>query len=128
MLTGGAAAGLAGVGEVAGPLGQLLPSVSPGYGFTAIIAAFVGRLHPVGIVLAAALLALLYLGGDAAQIAMNLPAAVSGLLQGTLLFYLLGTDILVDYRVRLLPGVESAARKAAAPEAAARKAARKAAP
>ena len=67
MLAGGACAGLAGVGEAAGPIGQLLPTVSPGYGFAAIIVAFVGRLHPVGIVFASLLMSLLYLGGEAAQ-------------------------------------------------------------
>ncbi|MDQ2948751.1 MAG: ABC transporter permease, partial [Acidobacteriota bacterium] len=101
MLAGGAAAGLAGVGEVAGPLGQLLPSISPGYGFTAIIVAFVGRLNPIGIVFAGLLLSLLYLGGDAAQISMGLPAAAAALFQGALLFFLLGADVLVKYRVRL---------------------------
>lgn len=100
MLAGGAAAGLAGAGEVAGPLGQLLPTVSPGYGFAAIIVAFVGRLDPVGIVLAGLLLSLLYLGGDAAQISMGLPAAVAALFQGALLFFLLGADVFVNYRVR----------------------------
>jgi simple sugar transport system permease protein len=100
MLTGGAAAGLAGVGEVAGPIGQLLPTVSPGYGFAAIIVCFVGRLHPAGIVLASLLMALLYLGGEAAQMNLNLPAAITGLFQGILLFVLLGTDVLIRYRVR----------------------------
>jgi simple sugar transport system permease protein len=101
MLAGGGAAGLAGMGEVAGPLGQLMPSVSPGYGFAAIIVAFVGRLHPIGIVLAGLLLALLQLGGDAAQIELNLPAAVVGLFQGLLLFFLLAADVLVHYRIRI---------------------------
>ncbi|HSW18601.1 MAG TPA: ABC transporter permease [Ramlibacter sp.] len=100
MLTGGAAAGLAGVGEVSGPLGQLLPTVSPGYGFAAIIVAFVGRLNPVGIVLAGLLMSLLYLGGDAAQISMGLPAATTALFQGALLFFLLGADLFIAYRVR----------------------------
>lgn len=102
MIAGGVAAGLAGVGEVAGPIGQLLPVVSPGYGFAAIIVAFVGRLHPVGIVLASLLMALLYLGGEAAQLNLNLPAAITGLFQGILLFLLLGTDVLVNYRVRVV--------------------------
>jgi simple sugar transport system permease protein len=102
MLAGGAAAGLAGVGEVAGPIGQLLPTVSPGYGFAAIIVCFVGRLHPVGIVLASLLMALLYLGGEAAQMNLNLPAAITGLFQGILLFILLGTDVLIRYRVRVV--------------------------
>lgn len=102
MLAGGAAAGLAGMAEVAGPLGQLLPTVSPGYGFAAIIVAFVGRLDPVGILLAGLLMSLLYLGGEAAQISMGLPAATTALFQGALLFYLLGADVFINYRVRLV--------------------------
>ena len=106
MLAGGAAAGLAGVGEVAGPLGQLLPTVSPGYGFAAIIVAFVGRLHPPGILLAGLLMSLLYLGGDAAQISMGLPAATTALFQGALLFFLLGADLFIGYRVKLVPSAK----------------------
>jgi simple sugar transport system permease protein len=101
LLIGGAAAGLAGAGEVAGPLGQLLPTVSPGYGFAAIIVAFLGRLHPVGIVVAGLLMSLLYLGGEKAQIALQVPYAVTSLFQGLLLFCLLGSDLFVFYRVRL---------------------------
>jgi simple sugar transport system permease protein len=101
LLIGGGAAGLAGVGEVAGPLGQLLPTVSPGYGFAAIIVAFVGRLHPLGIVVAGLLMSLLYLGGEAAQIALQIPYAVTSLFQGALLFCLLGSDLFVFYRVRV---------------------------
>ena len=103
LLIGGGAAGLAGVGEVAGPLGQLLPVVSPGYGFAAIIVAFVGRLHPLGIVVAGLLMSLLYLGGEAAQIALQVPYAVTSLFQGFLLFCLLGSDLFVFYRVRWRP-------------------------
>ncbi|HVO88491.1 MAG TPA: ABC transporter permease [Casimicrobiaceae bacterium] len=102
MLLGGACAGIAGVNEAAGPIGQLLPSMSPGYGFAAIIVAFVGRLHPVGIVLASLLMSLLYLGGESAQINLALPSAVTGLFQGTLLFFLLAADVLVDFRVRIM--------------------------
>jgi simple sugar transport system permease protein len=101
MLAGGACAGLAGVGEAAGPIGQLLPSMSPGYGFAAIIVAFVGRLHPLGIVLASLLMSLLYLGGESAQMNLALPSAVTGLFQGTLLFFLLAADVFVNYRVRI---------------------------
>jgi general nucleoside transport system permease protein len=100
LLIGGGAAGLAGVGEVAGPLGQLLPTVSPGYGFAAIIVAFVGRLHPLGIVVAGLLMSLLYLGGEAAQITLQVPYAVTSLFQGLLLFCLLGSDLFVFYRIR----------------------------
>ncbi len=104
MLIGGACAGIAGVGEAAGPIGQLLPSISPGYGFAAIIVAFVGRLHPLGIVLASLLMSLLYLGGEAAQMGLALPSAVTGLFQGTLLFFLLAADMFVNYRLRAVVG------------------------
>ena len=102
MLVGGACAGIAGMGEVAGPIGQLLPSVSPGYGFAAIIVAFVGRLHPVGILLASLLMSLLYLGGEAAQMSLNLPSAMTGLFQGMLLFFLLGSDVFINYRIKVV--------------------------
>ncbi len=100
MLLGGGAAGLAGVCEVVGPIGRLQTDISPGYGFAAIIVAFVGRLHPVGIVLAALLMALLYLGGESVQLELQLPAAVTGLFQGLLLFYLLAADLFVGFRLR----------------------------
>jgi len=100
LLLGGGLAGLAGLFEVAGPIGQLLPSISPGYGFTAIIVAFVGRLHPVGVLFAGLLIALSYLGGESAQITMNLPLAVTGVFQGLLLFFLLACDVLISYRIR----------------------------
>lgn len=100
MLIGGATAGIAGVDEAAGPIGQLLPVMSPGYGFAAIIVAFVGRLHPFGILLSSLLMSLLYLGGEAAQINLSLPSAVTGLFQGTLLFFLLGADVFINFRLR----------------------------
>ncbi len=96
----GGAAGLAGVIEVAGPIGQIVPVISPGYGFTAIIVAFLGRLHPLGCLLAGLLMALTYLGGENAQIELNLPNAVTGVFQGMLLFFLLASDVLVRYRIR----------------------------
>ena len=100
LLLSGGAAGLAGICEVAGPIGRLQPTISPGYGFAAIIVAFVGRLHPVGIVLAALLMSLLYIGGETVQLELQLPSAVAGLFQGMLLFYLLAADLFVTYRVR----------------------------
>ena len=100
LLISGGCAGLAGVIELSGPIGQIVPSISPGYGFTAIIVAFLGRLHPVGVLLAGLLMALTYLGGDSAQITMNLPNAVTGVFQGMLLFFLLASDVLIKYRVR----------------------------
>jgi simple sugar transport system permease protein len=102
LLLGGGAAGLAGICEVAGPIGRLQPSISPGYGFAAIIVAFVGRLHPLGIVLASLLMSLLYLGGESVQLTLQLPSAVTGLFQGALLFYLLAADLFVGYRLRPL--------------------------
>ena len=101
FLVAGAAAGLAGLFEIAGPLGQIVPSISPGYGFTAIIVAFLGRLHPVGILLAGILMALSYLGGETAQITLNMPNAVTGVFQGMLLFFLLACDVLIKYRIRV---------------------------
>ena len=101
MISGGLA-GLAGLLEAAGPVGQLVPSLPVGYGFTAIIVAFLGRLHPLGILPAGLVMAVTYIGGEAIQIDMNLPSAVTGVFQGLLLFFLLGIDVLVRYRVRLL--------------------------
>ncbi|MCX7382204.1 MAG: ABC transporter permease [Alphaproteobacteria bacterium] len=100
LLLSGGLAGLAGVAEVAGPVGQLLPTISPGYGFAAIIVAFLGRLRPVGILLAAVLMALLYLGGEGLQITQQVPLAATGVIQGMLLLFLLGADVLVLYRIR----------------------------
>ncbi|HYH17655.1 MAG TPA: ABC transporter permease [Azospirillum sp.] len=100
LLLSGGLAGLAGLGEVAGPIGQITPGISPGYGFTAIIVAFLGRLHPVGILLAGLLMALSFIGGEAAQIGLGLPKAITGVFQGMLLFFLLATDVLIRYRVR----------------------------
>jgi ABC-type uncharacterized transport system permease subunit len=78
----------------------LQADISPGYGFAAIIVAFVGRLHPAGIVLAALLMSLLYLGGESVQLELQLPAAVTGLFQGMLLFYLLAADLFVGFRLK----------------------------
>ena len=94
---------MAGFIEVCGPIGQLLPTISPGYGFTAIIVAFLGRLHPLGVLLAALVMALTYLGGESAQIELGLPAAVTGLFQGILLFFLLASDVFLYYRIRYVP-------------------------
>lgn len=100
MLASGGAAGLAGALEVAGPLRQLTPNVPTGYGFAAIIVAFVGRLHPLGIVLAALLMSMFYIGGELAQSRLGLPKSITGVFQGLLLFALLACDTLVHYRIR----------------------------
>ncbi|NNE81538.1 MAG: ABC transporter permease [Silicimonas sp.] len=96
----GGLAGLAGLFEVAGPAGQISIDFNVGYGFTAIIVAFLGRLHPIGILLAGLLMALTYIGGEAAQATLGLPAAAIQAFQGMLLFFLLAFDVLTNYRVR----------------------------
>jgi ABC-type uncharacterized transport system permease subunit len=100
MAISGGLAGLAGMFEVTGTQGQLTTTSSPGYGFTAIIVAFLGRLNPVGVVPAGLLLALTYLGGDAAQITLGMSNAITGIFQGILLFCLLGSDVLILHRIR----------------------------
>lgn len=97
----GALAGIAGALEVVGTMGQLRPSISPGYGFAAIIVAFLGRLHPFGILCAGLLLALSYLGGENAQIMMKIPLDATRVIQGLLLFFVLACDLLVLHRPRL---------------------------
>ena len=101
LLCSGGAAGLAGALEVAGPIGQLTPYVPAGYGFAAIIVAFVGRLHPVGMVFSAVLMSMFYIGGELAQSRLGLPKSITGVFQGLLLFTLLACDTLVGYRIRL---------------------------
>ena len=101
LLLSGGMAGLAGALDVAGPLGQLTPHVPSGYGFAAIIVAFVGRLNAFGILLASLLMALLYIGGEQAQQYLNLPNSISMVFQGMLLFFLLGADVFIHYRLRL---------------------------
>jgi len=97
----GALAGLAGIIEVAGPIGHLQPSISPGYGFTAIIVAFLGRLNPIGILIAGLFLALTFIGGEQAQIALKIPLDVTKVFQGILLFFVLACDSLILYRIKI---------------------------
>jgi ABC-type uncharacterized transport system permease subunit len=104
LLVSGGAAGLAGALEVAGPIGQLTPYVPAGYGFAAIIVAFVGRLHPVGMVFSAVLMSMFYIGGELAQSRLGLPKSLTGVFQGLLLFSLLACDTLIAYRVRFRKG------------------------
>ena len=102
FMLSGALAGLAGISEVSGAIGQLQPSISPGYGFTAIIVAFLGRLNPLGIVAAGLVLGLTYLGGEAVQSVLGLSDKVARVFQGMLLFFVLGCDTLIHYRIRLV--------------------------
>ncbi|MFC3701716.1 ABC transporter permease [Reinekea marina] len=101
LITSGGLAGLAGASEVVGPIGQLVPHISPGYGYSAIIVAFLGRLHPVGITLAGLLMALIYMGGEMAQINLGLPNAITGVFQGLILFFLLSTDVFIRYKLQI---------------------------
>jgi general nucleoside transport system permease protein len=121
LLAGGGFAGLAGVLEAAGPFGQMVPAFPTGYGYTAIIVAFLGRLHPLGILVASLVLALTYVGGESAQTTIGLPAAAIGVFQSTMLFSLLGVDILVRYRIaggaaRTAPALAAPAVRAEAAE------------
>jgi len=100
LLVSGALAGVAGAAEVMGPIGQLTPSVSPGYGFAAIIVAFVGRLHPIGVVFSSFVMALFYIGGELSQTRLGMPSAITGIFQGILLFALLACDVLINYKLR----------------------------
>jgi ABC-type uncharacterized transport system permease subunit len=109
FVVSGGLAGLAGICEVVGSMGQLQPTVSPGYGFTAIIVAFLGRLNPFGILLAGLLLALSYIGGEGAQIALKVPIDVTRVIQGLLLFFVLACDTLILYRIRLISAEPRAA-------------------
>ncbi|MEM8787230.1 MAG: ABC transporter permease [Pseudomonadota bacterium] len=103
----GGLAGLAGLFEAAGPVGQLVPSLPVGYGFTAIIVAFLGRLEPLGILLASLVMALTYIGGETAQFTLQIPAAAIWVFQGMLLFALLAVDVLTRYRLRWRRGVRA---------------------
>ena len=100
LLLSGALAGVAGAFEAAGPMGQLTPHVSSGYGFTAIIAVFVGRLHPFGCIAGSFVLSVFLIGGELAQSRLGLPSALTGVFQGVLLFALLACDTLIQYRPR----------------------------
>ena len=102
LLIGGGAAGLAGMAEAAGPLGQLLPTISPGYGYTAIIVAFLGRLHPIGVVFGGLLVSLIANGGESAQMQLGMDSSLAQIFQGMLLFFVLAADVLVFYKLRLI--------------------------
>ncbi|MEM7067532.1 MAG: ABC transporter permease [Pseudomonadota bacterium] len=108
FLVSGAFAGLAGISEVSGAIQQLRPSISPGYGFTAIIVAFLGRLNPLGIFAAGIVLALSYLGGEGAQISLNISDKITSVFQGLLLFFVLAADTLIHHRIRFVSATSKA--------------------
>ncbi len=96
---------MAGLCEIAGPSGQLQPTISPGYGFTAIIVAFLGRLNPIGVIFAGILLAISYLGGEAVQVELGISDKTAQVFQGILLFLILACDTLIHYRIRFASAV-----------------------
>jgi simple sugar transport system permease protein len=102
FLISGGLAGLAGICEVMSTVGQLQPTISPGYGFTAIIVAFLGRLNPLGVLFAGLMLAISYLGGEAAQVSLGISDKIARVFQGILLFFILACDTLILYRFRLI--------------------------
>lgn len=108
LAVSGGLAGLAGASEIAGPIAQLQPSVSPGYGFTAIIVAFLGRLNPIGVLVTGLILAISYLGGEGAQIMLGVSGKTTQVFQGTLLFFILATDTLIRYRICVQRGIPQA--------------------
>ena len=102
----GALAGLAGMMVVMSEIGKLQPVISPGYGFTAIIVAFLGRLNPVGILIAGLVIASSYLGGEAIQTSLQMSSKLATVIQGVLLFFVLAADTLILYKVRLVTARE----------------------
>jgi len=103
MLISGATAGLAGALEFAGALKVINLGFPSGYGFTAIIVSFLGRLHPIGCLIASIVLAVTYVGGQLAKTTVHIPDSTAGIFQAMMLFFILASDILVRYRVRLVP-------------------------
>ncbi len=93
-------AGLAGRSSLPGPFKAINPGFPAGYGFTAIIVAFLGRLHPIGVLIAGIVLAITYVGGQVAQTTVKMPNATAGIFQAMMLFFLLASDVLVRYRIR----------------------------
>jgi len=109
----GALAGLAGMFEVTGPAGQISIDFNTGYGFTAIIVAFLGRLHPIGVLIAGIVLAITYVGGQVAQTTVKIPNATAGIFQALMLFFILASDVLVRNRIRIVRSPKAAPHPAA---------------
>ena len=108
MIIGGAMAGLAGGLEFAGVLHKMDLGFPSGYGFTAIIVAFLGRLNPFGCLIAGIVLAVTYVGGQMAQTSVHIPNSTAGIFQAMMLFFIRASDIRVRYRIRLIPSTKAA--------------------
>ncbi len=102
LIIGGAMAGLAGALELTGALKAINLGFPSGYGFSAIIVSFLGRLNPIGCLIAGIVLAVTYVGGQVAQTTVHIPNATAGIFQAMMLFMILASDILIRYRVRLV--------------------------
>lgn len=100
LLLAGFAAGLAGMSEVAGPIAQLQRSITSGYGYSAIIVAYLGALHPIGIIFAAFFLAVIQIGGDIALVSAEVPISAVHVFQGLLLVTYLAAYTFVNYRLK----------------------------
>lgn len=109
LLIGGAMAGLAGALEFTGSLKAINLGFPSGYGFSAIIVSFLGRLNPIGCLIAGIVLAVTYVGGQVAQTTVHIPNSTAGIFQAMMLFFILASDILVRYRIRLIPSAKTAA-------------------
>ena len=101
MAISGGLAGLAGIMEIAGPVGQLTMNVNFGFGYAAIIVAFLGRLKPMGMLFASLLMSITYLGAENVQIGFGIPRATTSIFQGALLLYLLATDFFINFEIRI---------------------------
>ncbi|MGI6685480.1 MAG: ABC transporter permease [Bacillota bacterium] len=103
LFLSGGLAGIAGMSEVSGIAGRLQPGLSPGYGYTAIIVAWLARLHPATLALVSFLFGGLLVGGYAIQL-MGLPVATVNMMQGLILFFVLGGQILTNYNIKISLG------------------------
>jgi simple sugar transport system permease protein len=92
----GALAGLAGMSEVSGVVHRLQQAISPGYGFTAVIVAYIAKLNPYGVVVAAIAFGALILAGREIQ-----PSGIPAMIQGTILFALIASEVFLRYRIRI---------------------------
>ena len=104
MIISGGMAGLAGSLEFTGVLHKMDLGFPSGYGFTAIIVCFLGRLNPIGCLIAGIVLAVTYVGGQMAQTSVKIPSSTAGIFQAMMLFFILASDILVRYRIKLVKG------------------------
>lgn len=99
MLISGGLAGLAGMAEVSGVTHRLMYGISPGYGYTAIIVAWLAKLHPVGLAVSSFLFGGLIVGGYSVQ-TIGLPSSISEMLQGAILFFLIAGGTMSKFRLR----------------------------